>query len=364
MARFSPSTLPAGAAPALNLTQTYSYDSLNRLETASETAGGGTAWTAITYGMDRYGNRWVQSGYKPAPTFTPQAQSEFNAATNRMVSPSGYDNAGNLVVDKVGRSFKYDAENHQAEFNPNVSGIPATTYAYDAEGRRVKKSDGTNTTLFVYNAAGQLLAEYTTQPASGVGGISYLSTDHLGSTRLVTTNGPTVKTRHDYLPYGEEIDVAYGGRGSIPGYTATLLDGPNQKFTAKERDNESNLDYFGARYFSGAQGRFTSPDSPSYANRKNPQSWNLYTYALNNPVTFADADGHEIVCANNAEQCRKDAAAATGNTEAAKRVSTTTTTTQHSMPCDIVQAVERRPGSAPLRRTSIAPASSQSGWSA
>jgi RHS repeat-associated protein len=103
-----------------------------------------------------------------------------------------------------------------------------------------------------------------------------------------------------------------------------------QWFTGKERDAETGLDYFGARYFSGAQGRFTSPDSPSYANRKNPQTWNLYAYALNNPVTFADADGHEIVCANNAQQCQKDAAAATGNADAAKRVSTTTTTTQHS----------------------------------
>ncbi len=282
------------------MTQSYSYDSLNRLETASETAGGGTAWPAITYGMDRYGNRWVQSGYKPAATLTPQAQTEFDAATNRMVSPSGYDNAGNLIVDKVGRSFKYDAENHQVEFNPNISGIPATTYAYDRDARRVKKSDGTNTTLFVYNAGGQLVAEYTTQPASGSGGISYLTTDHLGSTRLVTTNGPTVKTRHDYLPYGEEIDIAYGGRGSIPAYTATLIDGPNQKFTSKERDLESNLDYFLARYHSGAQGRFTSADAP-FADQyeSDPQSWNLYHYGRNNPLRFTDPTGRKCVDTSN-----------------------------------------------------------------
>jgi len=68
----------------------------------------------------------------------------------------------------------------------------------------------------------------------------------------------------------------------------------------------------------------------SYSNRKNPQSWNLYAYALNNPVSFRDADGHEIVCANNAAQCQKDAAAATGNAEAAKRVTTNTVTTKHS----------------------------------
>jgi len=100
--------------------------------------------------------------------------------------------------------------------------------------------------------------------------------------------------------------------------------------TGKERDSESGLDNFGARYDSSAMGRFMTPDSPSYSNRKNPQSWNLYAYALNNPVTFSDADGHEIVCANNAAQCQKDAAAATGNAEAAKRVTTNTVTTDHS----------------------------------
>jgi hypothetical protein len=48
----------------------------------------------------------------------------------------------------------------------------------------------------------------------------------------------------------------------------------------------------------------------------------LYAYSLNNPVTFRDADGHKIDCANDVEQCQKDAAAATGNAEAAKRVTT------------------------------------------
>ncbi len=102
------------------------------------------------------------------------------------------------------------------------------------------------------------------------------------------------------------------------------------KFTGKERDSESGLDNFGARYDSSSMGRFMSPDSPSYSNSKNPQSWNLYAIALNNPASFRDADGHEIVCTNNAEQCKKDAAAATANAEAAKRVTTNTVTTKHS----------------------------------
>lgn len=74
-------------------------------------------------------------------------------------------------------------------------------------------------------------------------------------------------------------------------------------FTGKERDAESGLDYFGARYFSGAHGRFTSPDSP-FADQKpeDPQSWNLYAYVRNNPLKFVDTDGHVLQLAQNASR--------------------------------------------------------------
>ncbi len=70
------------------------------------------------------------------------------------------------------------------------------------------------------------------------------------------------------------------------------------QFTSKERDAETGLDYFGARYYSGAQGRFTSPDwsaTPQpvpYATFNNPQSLNLYAYVRNNPLLLPDLDGH------------------------------------------------------------------------
>jgi len=74
----------------------------------------------------------------------------------------------------------------------------------------------------------------------------------------------------------------------------------NYKFTGKERDAESGLDEFGARYYSSAQGRFASPDwsaSPSpvpYADLANPQTLNLCTYAQNNPLTYTDPTGHAM----------------------------------------------------------------------
>jgi RHS repeat-associated protein len=65
--------------------------------------------------------------------------------------------------------------------------------------------------------------------------------------------------------------------------------------SGKERDAETGLDYFGARYFFSPQGRFTSPD-PTFLNIlmvTNPQRWNLYGYGLNNPLRYVDPDGEE-----------------------------------------------------------------------
>ena len=77
--------------------------------------------------------------------------------------------------------------------------------------------------------------------------------------------------------------------------------GRRSRCTGKERDAETGLDYFGARYFSGAQGRFITPDwsedpyALPYANLSNPQSLNLYAYAQNNPLSRRDEDGH-VTC--------------------------------------------------------------------
>jgi RHS repeat-associated protein len=65
-----------------------------------------------------------------------------------------------------------------------------------------------------------------------------------------------------------------------------------QQFTAKERDNETGLDYFGARYYGSAQGRFTTADPLLSSGRpSNPQTWNKYSYTLGNPLKFVDPDG-------------------------------------------------------------------------
>lgn len=74
-------------------------------------------------------------------------------------------------------------------------------------------------------------------------------------------------------------------------------DGESVKFTGKERDAESGLDFFGARYMSSAQGRWTSPDRMNVTDDKLlvPSTLNKYVYAANNPLRFIDPDGRDVV---------------------------------------------------------------------
>lgn len=272
------------------VTQSYpAYDGVNRLGSASE-SGGTNEWSQ-TYGYDAYGNRWVTG--TTLSSFTPMAQSNFNSSNQLMIQGSSYDAAGNQQV--IGAySFQYDGENRQT--SATVGGTVVGTYSYDAEGRRVTKVSGGTTTVYVYDALGQLTAEYSTAEPSALCQTCYLTVDHLGSTRQQTdgTSGQVVAC-HDYFPFGEEIPSGTGGRTAA---CFTAADATTQRFTGKERDNETassameGLDYFGARYFSGAQGRFSTPDDPfNDQDPADPQSWNLYSYVRNSSLTYTDATG-------------------------------------------------------------------------
>lgn len=77
--------------------------------------------------------------------------------------------------------------------------------------------------------------------------------------------------------------------------------------TFTERHAETGLDYFGARYFSGAQGRFTSPDNfLNDTTALDPQSWNLYAYARNNPLRYVDPNGEKSTQGTSRPRMRRN----------------------------------------------------------
>lgn len=110
--------------------------------------------------------------------------------------------------------------------------------------------------------------------------VVYYHTDAIGSVRMITDENGQVVARYDYLPFGEP-----------------WVPPPNQdvrQFAGKERDAETGFDYFGARYYASGIGRFSTVD-PDHVNGDihDPQSWNSYAYARNNPLRVTDPDGRE-----------------------------------------------------------------------
>jgi RHS repeat-associated protein len=142
----------------------------------------------------------------------------------------------------------------------------------------------------------------TAQDTTGAAGHNtyYYLADHLGTTTMELTSGGWPLYIGDFAPYGQEI--IDGAVSSAPTDTSSN----HYKFTGKERDAESGLDYFGARYYASSMGRWMSPDwadkpeAVPYSSLGDPQSLNLYGYVGNNPLSKADPDGHCPTCIEEA----------------------------------------------------------------
>lgn len=281
----------------------YEYDGVNRLQLAAEDPtsspacpDSGSHWCQL-YDYDARGNRAVDDESNLG--FVIGRPSTFGTDNRIADSGFGYDDRGNLELLDSNERYLYDGENRQITYcastvsQANCEDTGYTTgktfYGYDGEGRRVSKTSTAGTTVFVYDASGRLAAEYGGTVESAA--TRYITTDHLGSTRVITDGSRTVVECKDYLPFGDEIIASsQNGRNGISCYGADLV---RQKFTGKERDTESRLDFFGARYFSWGSGRFQSPDAPfADQNPQDPQSWNLYVYVRNNPLAYIDPSGH------------------------------------------------------------------------
>src|SRR5579884_574800 len=180
-----------------------------------------------------------------------------------------------------------------------VRGQNAVSYGYDGNGQRVTKTVGQQATTYVYDAMGNLAAEYgtTTPPCAPC----FVTVDQLGSTRMLTDAQGNVKERHDFMPFGGDIPAGVGQRTTAQGYLNPQgTPGTSILFTGQYRDTEmigsampSGLDYFNARHHVPGLGRFMQPDPVGslVADPGTPQSWHLFNYAINNPFRFIDPTG-------------------------------------------------------------------------
>ena len=283
-------------------TANYSYDALNRIQKAYTN---GPSW-GEAYVIDAWGNL---TNINPISGKTNHEPLAAPALPTNQLTGFTYDAAGNLINDGAGNTYTYDAENRLA----TAGGV---TYSYDGDGNRVVKSNGTiywrglgDDVLAESNLSGAISEEYVYVNGKRMlrmdrpNGADHLYfSDIVGSTTLVTDINGNPQEQSDYYPFGGEIPIS----GS---------DSNHYKFTGKERDAESCavgrcLDYFGARYYTSAMGRFMTPDwaakpiAVPYANYGNPQSLNLYAYVENNPTTTGDPDGHSDAGTFCSAECR------------------------------------------------------------
>jgi RHS repeat-associated protein len=210
------------------------FDGLDRLGTASG------VWGSGSFGYDTVGN--ITSKVLGSQNLSYSYQS----ASNRLSTVSGgytftYDDRGN-VINNGKRAFQFNRAN-QLVSSGTIS------YQYDGHGRRVKKT-GSSSGYSVYDLSGTLLL----------------------------TDGPNGQTR--YIHLGKELIAKSGSAAALedkPGYTGHV------------EDRDLSLTYMQQRYYDPVIGRFYSNDPVGFTGE--PDTFNRYSYANNNPYKYTDPDG-------------------------------------------------------------------------
>ena len=254
------------------------YDAVDRLSSATN-----SGQVNKSYSYDAVGNRTASHlsatyGYQP-----------FNKLTSSSSAGYSYDNNGNLIskTDASGTTtFVYDAENRLAQVAlPNGLTV---NYKYDPLGRRIQRttSSGANQ-RYVYdgkdaladlNTDGSVATTYLSgisiddhlRQTSSATGVSYFLGDHLGTTAGLTDASGGIVEGDSYDSFGNSSGSARTRYG----------------YTGRERDPDTELLYYRARWYDPQVGRFVTEDPIGVDG-----GLNLYAYTANNPVLWNDALG-------------------------------------------------------------------------
>jgi RHS repeat-associated protein len=297
----------------------YSYDAFNRLTgaTQSRELNGNPhnpATNPYNYVYDRFGNRWQQNGsHSMQLTFT--GNNPASPQNNNRIDGYTYDSAGNLYYDGV-HTYFYDPENRLIQVDGTLGACSSATacYVYDANDRRIRKTTFGASVDYLYDLSGTQVAEVSSAGtwnrgevyaaghhiATYVGGTSgttyFNNVDWLGTERVRSTVAGVSCENISSLPFGDNL-ATNGACG----------DPSPMHFTGKERDSESGLDNFGARYDSSSMGRFLRSDDPNEdQDPADPQSWNLYSYVRNNPLNNTDPTGNACVSSDGGKTFHDD----------------------------------------------------------
>ena len=280
----------SGTAFASANTETWNYNAVG--ETVSADHSTNNAFDR-SFLFDGIGNRKKSADSLTLPAtdnYTSNALNQYSAVG---VAARAFDDDGNLTDDGT-KQFVWDGENRLIEVK-NAGGTIAT-YAYDYQSRRITKTVGSTITNFVYNGWNQI-AEFSgtalsksyvwgmdlsgsMQGAGGVGGLLAVNDtvatyfpimDGNGNvSEYVDTTG-TVVAHYEYDAFGQAVA------------SGTKADDFSHQFSTKQRDTETDLHYYGYRYYDSANGRWLGRD-PIEENG----GLNIYNFVNNDGVNSSD----------------------------------------------------------------------------
>jgi len=216
------------------------------------------ALAAVTYAYDANGNMTSDGTNCYEYNEANQLKKVKNCGNNQTIAEYVYDYQGNRKIKKQYQS----------------GALQKTIYSPDDSYETVKlaSNSATQNTSYYY-ANDQLIAKKNPD-----GTKQYVHNDHLGSTSVMTNQSGGLVESTTYDPWGE---VKTGGTKSKFGYTG------------QEKDSETGLNYYNARYYNSHVRRFTQPDD-IIQNVYSPQDLNRYSYVRNNPLKYTDPSGHQL----------------------------------------------------------------------
>jgi RHS repeat-associated protein len=286
-----------------NLSESFTYDPLNRLLTATVS---GSVAPAKAYAYNSIGNMMSKSDvgtYSYAPPGSPLPHAVMSISGSTISATFAYDPNGNQTSG-LGRTVTWTSYNMPATI---TQGTRTIGFRHDTEHQRIKQvaPDGTTLYIHAFGVTAELFGVGSTAPrwneylsvgnvrvgmrvkdiTAATVSLRYFHTDHLGSVSVITNESGVVVERLSYDAWGKRRhpNGADDPTGSITSQTS-------RGFTGHEELDAVGLVHMNGRVYDALVGRMISAD-PTVPDPMNAQAWNRYSYVGNDPLAFTDPSG-------------------------------------------------------------------------